>query len=125
MRSPVVAHALMRAVSRLIATPVLLASVALAQTRAPLPSYKDLKYPPLPQVKIPEPVQATLSNGMRIYLLEDHELPLISGVALVRTGNLFDPSDKRGLSEVTANVIRAGGTKAKTGDQLDEELENV
>ncbi len=69
-----------------------------------LPSYKDLKYPPLPPVKIPEPAQFTLSNGMRVFLLEDHELPLISGLALIRTGNLFDPPDKKGLSGIMADV---------------------
>ncbi len=88
-------------------------------------SYKDLKFPPLTQVKVPEPVRFTLSNGMRVFLLEDHELPLISGFALVRTGNLFDPPDKRGLSQVMADVMRSGGSKDKTGDQIDEELENI
>src|ERR1700726_3542631 len=91
----------------------------------PAPSYKTLKYPPLPQVKIPEPAQFTLKNGMRVFLLEDHELPLINGLALIRTGNLFDPPDKRGLSSVMADVLRSGGTSAKTGDQIDEELENI
>jgi zinc protease len=90
-----------------------------------LPSYKDLKYPALPPVKIPEPVEATLSNGMRVFLLEDHELPLISGFTMIRTGNLFDPPDKRGLSAIMADVMRSGGTSTKTGDQIDEELENV
>jgi len=98
------------------------AALALAQ---PVPSYKTLKYPPLPQVKIPEPGEFTLSNGMRVLLLEDHELPLIRGLALVRTGNLLDPGDKRGLSQVMADVLRSGGTKSKTGDQIDEELENI
>src|SRR5579883_588811 len=98
---------------------------AFAQQSARIPSYKDLKYPPLEQVKIPAVAETTLSNGMRLFLLEDHELPLVSGVALVRTGNLFDPPDKKGLSEVMADVLRSGGTKSKTGDQLDEELENV
>ncbi len=90
-----------------------------------LPSYKDLKYPPLPPLKVPTPVEVTLSNGMKILLLEDHELPLVSGAALIRTGNLFDPSDKRGLAGLTGEVLRSGGTKTKTGDQLDQELENV
>lgn len=105
------------------------AACAAAQTAPaparPVPSYKDLKYPPLPTPKIPEPAQITLSNGMRVFLLENHELPLISGTALVRTGNLFDPPDKRGLSGVMAEVMRSGGTKTKTGDQIDEELENI
>jgi zinc protease len=108
---------------------LLLAAFASAQTEVRratvLPSYKDLKYPPLPAIKIPEPVEFTLSNGVKVFLLEDHELPLVSGSALLRTGNLFDPADKRGLAELTGEVLRSGGTKAKTGDQLDEELENV
>jgi zinc protease len=49
----------------------------------------------------------------------------VRGVALVRTGNLFDPADKVGLATVTGTVIRSGGTKANTGDQLDEQLENI
>jgi zinc protease len=101
-------------------------AVAVGQTATqPAPTYKTLKYPPLAQVKIPEPAEVTLANGMRVLMLEDHELPLIRGLAMVRTGNLFDPPDKRGLSQVMADVLRSGGTKSKTGDQIDEELENI
>jgi len=113
----------------LIFSLVLVATLANAQTEirraVVLPSYKDLKYPPLPPLKVPEPVEVTLSNGMKILLLEDHELPLVSGAALIRTGNLFDPADKRGLAGLTGDVLRSGGTKTKTGDQLDQDLENV
>ncbi len=98
------------------------AATSAAQT---IPSYQQLVYPALKQVKIPEPVTFTLKNGMRVFLLEDHELPVINGLALVRTGNLFDPPDERGLSSVMADVLRAGGTGSKTGDQIDEELENI
>ncbi len=90
-----------------------------------VPSYKDLKYPPLKQPKIPEPAAFTLSNGMRVFVLEDHELPLVHGLALIHTGNLFDPKDKHGLSEVMADVLRSGGTKAKTGDAIDQQLEDL
>jgi zinc protease len=90
-----------------------------------LPSYKDLKYPPLPPLKVPDPVEVTLSNGMKILLLEDHELPLVSGAALIRTGNLFDPPNKKGLAGLTGEILRSGGTKTRTGDQLDQDLENV
>ena len=107
----------------------LLGTVLCAQTEVRratvLPSYKDLKYPALPALKLPQTTELTLPNGMKIFLLEDHELPLVSGTALIRTGNLFDPADKRGLAGLTGEVLRAGGTKTKTGDQIDEELENV
>jgi predicted Zn-dependent peptidase len=129
MRLPI-AIALLAALSALGQTPAApekAAAPAPAKSAASgaLPSYKDLKYPPMPQVKIPEPAQFTLSNGMRIFLLEDHELPLIRGLALIRTGNLFDTSENRGTSEIMADVMRSGGTKSKTGDQIDEELENL
>ncbi|MEO5924605.1 MAG: pitrilysin family protein [Bryobacteraceae bacterium] len=102
-----------------------LATAAFAQTAAPVGSYKQLVYPPLKEVRPPEPTEITLSNGMRVFLLENHELPILHGFAMVRTGNLFDPIDKRGLSQVMAEVMRSGGTKSKTGDQIDEDLENI
>jgi len=110
--------------------PIVLASLlcavsAVTSWAQTVPSYQQLVYPPLKQVKIPEPVTFTLQNGMRVFLLEDHELPVINGLALVRTGNLFDPPNKHGLSNVMADVLRSGGTRAKTGDQIDEELENI
>jgi predicted Zn-dependent peptidase len=94
--------------------------------RAPaVPAVKDLKYPPLKPIQIPQVETATLPNGMRVYLLEDHELPVVNGSARIRTGNLFDPADKIGLATLTGMVMRTGGTQAKTGDQLDQELENI
>jgi zinc protease len=76
-------------------------------------------------VKIPHPEVYSLSNGMKVYLLEHHELPLVSGRLLVRTGNLFDPKAKLGLAEITGITMRSGGTSKLTGDQLDERLEDM
>lgn len=88
-------------------------------------SWRDLKFPPLKQIPIPPVETYTLPNGMKIFLLEDRELPLVSGTARIRTGNLFDPPDKVGLAGVTGRVMRTGGTQSKTGDELDEQLENI
>jgi len=92
---------------------------------APVPSWKELIYPPLHAVAIPNVETFTLPNGMKLYLLEDHELPLVHGAARIRTGNLFDPPDKIGLATMTGMVLRTGGTRTKTGDQLDVELEDI
>ncbi len=100
-----------------------IAAALSAQTA--VPAYKALKYPPLRDIKIPEVSTSTLPNGIKLYLLEDHELPTLRGIALIRTGNLFDPKDKVGLATITGSLIRGGGTHAKTGDQIDEQLENI
>lgn len=90
-----------------------------------VPSLKDLKFPPLKPIHIPDVATVTLPNGMKLFLLEDHELPVINGTARIRTGNLFDPPDKVGLATLTGMVMRTGGTQSKTGDQLDQELEGI
>ena len=113
--------------SRFLAT-VLLASLvipAAAQQAAPSRTVEQLKFPPLRAVTIPDVATFTLPNGIRVYLLENHTLPLVSGFAIVKTGSLFDPKDKIGLADVTGSVMRTGGTKEKTGDQIDEQLENM
>ncbi|HWC97299.1 MAG TPA: pitrilysin family protein [Candidatus Sulfopaludibacter sp.] len=92
---------------------------------AATPSYKDLKFPALKPIPVPPVESVVLPNGMRLYLLEDHELPVINGAARVRTGNLFDPPDKIGLATLTGMVMRTGGTKNQPGEELDKSLENV
>jgi zinc protease len=39
----------------------------------------DLRFPPLRPVAVPKVEVFTLSSGLRVYLLENHELPLVSG----------------------------------------------
>ncbi len=94
---------------------------------APVPpaSWTDLKFPPLKEIQIPKIEETTLANGMKVYMLENHELPLVRGSALIRTGNLFDPADKVGLASATGETIRSGGTSKLSGDQIDEQLENI
>src|SRR6185437_6037934 len=76
-------------------------------------------------IRIPDVATVTLPNGIKLFVLEDHELPIVNGAARIRTGNLFDPADKIGLASVTGTVMRTGGTQSKSGDELDTELENI
>ena len=95
-----------------------------AQGTKPL-NYKQLKYPKLHELQIPEPTRYVLGNGLIVYLLEDHTLPTVSARVLVRTGSRLEPMDKVGLASITGQVMRTGGTTTKTGDELDEMLEKV
>ena len=83
------------------------------------------RFPPMREIDIPEVVSHTLANGMELYLLEDHALPIVNGFASVRTGNLFDPPKKIALAGITGQVLRLGGTVSRTGPEIDEELESM
>jgi predicted Zn-dependent peptidase len=60
---------------------------------------------------------------MVVYLLEDHELPLVNVTATMRTGGWLEPQDKIGLAALTGSVMRSGGGGSFTAEQIDEELE--
>jgi len=92
---------------------------------AGLPAYKDLKYPELRPFAVPRIDSLTLPNGMRLDLLEDHQLPLVSGTVMVRTGKLFDPPDKIGLAEIATEVMITGGTTRRPGDDVGQRFRNL
>lgn len=85
--------------------------------------YTELKFAPLPEVVLPEYSRFVLNNGMVVYLMEDHELPLVGGSALVRTGERFESAQQIGLARLTGAVIRNGGTQSHSADELNELLE--
>ena len=60
---------------------------------------------------------------MVIFLQPDHELPLVSVTARIRGGAISEPAAKVGLVGLYGEVWRTGGTKTKTGDQMDDFLE--
>jgi zinc protease len=93
------------------------------QAAAQATSWQQVPIPPLPAFKPQQPKRIQLSNGMVIFLQEDHELPLIDGTARIRGGSVNEPANKAGLMDIYGEVWRTGGTKTQTGDQLDDFLE--
>jgi len=85
--------------------------------------YTELQLAPLAEIKLPKYERFVLQNGMVVYLMEDHELPLVNGTALLRTGSRLEPLDKVGLADFTGAVMRTGGTKKHSPNQLNEMLE--
>ena len=84
---------------------------------------RRIQKPPLPEFHPQQPKRIQFENGMVIFLQEDHELPLINGTAYIYGGSKSEPGEKIGLVSIYGNAWRTGGTKTKTGDQLDDELE--
>lgn len=85
--------------------------------------YHELEFPPLREVQLPDYERYELPNGLVVYLMEDHELPLVSGSATFRTGSRFEPADKVGLASLTGDAMRLGGTESLGPDELNRELE--
>lgn len=103
----------------LLSAAMMTALPAMAQAK----SHKDIKFKDLPKLNVPSPEIYTLENGMKVFLMEDHELPLISVNAIIRTGSNHMPNEKNGMGPIFGQVQREGGTTSMTGDEMNEFLE--
>jgi zinc protease len=100
------------------------AAVAAAATAgAQSTDWRQIPRPPLKTFTPQQPQRIVLPNGMIVLLQEDHELPLVSGSARIRGGSRDEPGEKAGLAAIYGEVWRTGGTKTRTGDELDDFLE--
>lgn len=97
-----------------------LAGTATAQPPA-WPNPKAMTFPPI-RFQAPAPRRAVLSNGIVVYLAEDHSLPLVQGVAYVDAPGVYDPPGKVGLASFTAQLLRDGGAGGRSPDAIDEQL---
>jgi len=84
-----------------------------------------LVYPRLHEIKTPPVTREMLPNGLKILLVEDHDLPQAKFAAFVRCGAIAEPVGKMGLAELFGEVHRTGGTSAMTGDAVDALLDGL
>ncbi len=82
----------------------------------------QLSFEPL-EFHVPRVERLVLPNGIRLYLKEDHELPLVQITGMLGGGAIGDPAEKTGQAELFAAVLRTGGAGAMSPDELDARLE--
>lgn len=65
---------------------------------------------PLPNrpFELPAVEATTLSNGLQVELVENHEVPLVYVQLVFRAGGWTDPAGKRGLADVTMSMLSEG-----------------
>ena len=95
--------------TRIAIAALLLGAIAAAETAGP-------------QLKLPPFTKAKLKNGVTVYLMEKHEVPLVSVAFLVKSGAVADPAGKEGVAATTASLLRKG-TPTRTADQVSEQLD--
>jgi zinc protease len=110
---------------------ILIPITASAQTPAGAPAksaapaakpWTRIPIPPLHAFKPQQPRRIELSNGLVIFLQEDHELPFIDGSILIRGGSRDEPANKIGMVSMYGEAWRTSGSTSKSGDVLDAEL---
>lgn len=76
------------------------------------------------KVNLPKAQEATLSNGLRVVVLESHKVPTFNMNMVVLSGGLADKPDYRGLATFTAGLLRDGTTKRSSKD-IAEQIDSL
>jgi zinc protease len=112
-----------RAATLLAATVVASLPLAPAPATPQAASWRDVEKPPLRAFAPQQPRRVALPNGMVIFMQQDRELPLVRMTARVRGGAREEPAEKVGLVGLYGQTWRTGGSRKRTGDELDDFLE--
>jgi zinc protease len=99
------------------------AAVQTGQTpKGPRP--EQFTYPPL-NFKVPKASEfrTKLSNGLVVYIAEDHEIPWFTASLLLRTGPFLEHKDKLGVDGFASTIMRSGGSTTMTGEQINERMD--
>jgi len=87
----------------------------------PKRTYQEPPAPTEPRpVQFPDLQKFTTKNGMDVYVVENHEVPLLTAQLVVRAGTMDDEQ----LAEMTASML-GEGTKTRKKAKIDEEIEFV
>ncbi len=69
---------------------------------------------------LPKPAVFTLSNGLTVYLVERHELPIVSAQLVMLAGTAANRGDQPGLAGLTAAMLTEGTAKRSADDMANE-----
>ncbi len=82
------------------------------------------KLGPTPEMHLPKIQRAELPNGLRVWLVENHKLPIIACNLVLFAGSERDPLNTPGLASLTASMLQEG-TKSRTSLQIADEIDRI
>ncbi|MEG3151965.1 pitrilysin family protein [Sphingomonas sp. ZT3P38] len=71
---------------------------------------------------IPSPQELRLANGLRVIVVEKHDLPLLTASLVASGGGAADPANRAGVGSLTADLLTKG-TKTRSATQIAAEIE--
>ena len=78
---------------------------------------------PAPEIKIGEAETFTLDNGLKVFVVENTKLPRVSFTLVLERDPILE-GDKAGMTGFVGEMMM-GGTKNRTKDQLDQEIDFI
>jgi zinc protease len=73
---------------------------------------------------LPVPATFTLKNGLKVYLIHDGGLPVLSATLVSRAGGEANPVDKPGIADFTAGML-SEGTATRSQTQIAQDAERL
>lgn len=89
----------------------------LAQTQTPPPPG------PGPSIQIGQAESFQLKNGLKVFVVENHKLPVVS-MSLVLDNDPIRQGDKNGYVDIAGTMLRTG-TKTRSKEKFDEEIDYI
>src|SRR3546814_5374597 len=75
-------------------------------------------------VTVPNPVEVTLANGMRVVTVAKHDLPLVTATVVSESGGALDPVGRAGLASLTARLMTKG-TATRSAPDIAHQIESL
>ncbi|WP_394748713.1 M16 family metallopeptidase [Spongiimicrobium salis] len=101
------------------------ASIASTYTKTPSAiDRSEPPYGPSPEVSVPKVWRDSLSSGLRVFGIQNSEVPLVQFRLNIKGGLLLEQLDKVGVSNIMAELL-SKGTKSKTPAELENAIESL
>ena len=110
----------MKVIGTTLSVLALLAVQSVASAQGTFDRTKPPELGPPPRVSLPPILTRQLPNGLKLIIVEQHELPLADFVLLVGSGGTVDPAGKTGVANLTSSMLREGTTSRKSLDIADQ-----
>tara|TARA_B110000238_G_scaffold170738_1_gene188280 strand:- start:2063 stop:4897 length:2835 start_codon:yes stop_codon:yes gene_type:complete len=81
-------------------------------------------YGETPSLAVPKVYENSLENGLKIFGIENNEVPLVRFNLTIDGGQLLESMDQLGVANLTASLLNKG-TKNKTVQELEEAIQDL
>lgn len=79
---------------------------------------------PNPKFTLPSIEKTKLSNGLSVWVVQQHELPIVSMNLVINAGGTLETADKSGVASMTASMLNQG-TKTRSALDLSNGLQGI